>query len=30
MLSIGSGGESLGTELLQWGRDTYNTTINEV
>ena len=30
MLSIGSGGESLGTQLLQWGRDTYNTTINEV
>ena len=30
MLSIGSGGESLGTELLEWGKNTFNVTINEV
>jgi len=29
LLSIGSGGESLGTQLLEWGRETYGTTINE-
>ncbi|MGH8629368.1 MAG: acyl-CoA synthetase [Burkholderiales bacterium] len=27
--SIASGGESLGEELLQWGRDTFGLTINE-
>ena len=27
--SLGSGGESLGPELLQWGRDTFGLTINE-
>jgi len=29
MRSIGSGGESLGTELLDWGRRTFGFTINE-
>ncbi|NKB60061.1 MAG: AMP-binding protein [Alphaproteobacteria bacterium] len=29
MRSIGSGGETLGTELLDWGRDTFGLTINE-
>ncbi len=29
MRSIASGGESLGTELLDWGRKTFNLTINE-
>jgi acetyl-CoA synthetase len=27
--SIGSGGETLGTELLDWGRETFGLTINE-
>lgn len=27
--SIGSGGESLGTELLDWGRETFGLTVNE-
>ncbi|HWA11508.1 MAG TPA: acyl-CoA synthetase [Burkholderiales bacterium] len=27
--SLASGGESLGAELLQWGRDTFGVTINE-
>jgi len=27
--SVGSGGESLGEELLEWGRQTFGTTINE-
>lgn len=27
--SIGSGGETLGTELLEWGRETFGVTINE-
>lgn len=27
--SIGSGGEALGAELIQWGRDTFGLTINE-
>ncbi len=29
MRSIGSGGESLGAELLDWGRETFGLTINE-
>ena len=29
MRSIGSGGESLGAELLDWGRETFDLTINE-
>jgi acetyl-CoA synthetase len=29
MRSIGSGGETLGEELLDWGRDVFNLTINE-
>ena len=29
MRSIGSGGESLGAELLEWGRETFRLTINE-
>ena len=29
MRSIGSGGESLGAELLDWGRDVFGLTINE-
>jgi len=29
MRSIGSGGETLGAELLDWGRDTFGLTINE-
>ncbi len=29
MCSIGSGGESLGAELLDWGRETFDLTINE-
>ena len=29
MRSIGSGGESLGTELLDWGREVFGFTINE-
>ncbi len=29
MRSIGSGGETLGTELLDWGRSTFGLTINE-
>ncbi|KYQ88439.1 putative acetyl-CoA synthetase [Tieghemostelium lacteum] len=29
IISVGSGGESLGDELLDWGRETFNTTINE-
>ena len=29
MRSIGSGGESLGEELLDWGRETFGLTINE-
>jgi len=29
ILSIGSGGESLGEELLTWGKNTFNTVINE-
>ncbi len=27
--SVGSGGEPLGAELLEWGRETFSTTINE-
>ncbi len=27
--SLGSGGEALGTELIQWGRDTFGLTISE-
>ncbi len=27
--SLGSGGEALGAELIQWGRDTFGLTINE-
>ncbi len=27
--SVGSGGETLGSELLDWGRDTFGVTINE-
>jgi acetyl-CoA synthetase len=29
MRSIGSGGETLGEELLEWGKDVFNLTINE-
>eukprot|EP01133_Synstelium_polycarpum_P019470 gene19470-23318_t len=29
MVSVGSGGESLGDQLLAWGRSTFNVTINE-
>jgi acetyl-CoA synthetase len=29
MRSIGSGGETLGAELLEWGRETFGLTINE-
>ncbi len=29
MRTIGSGGEALGSELLDWGRDTFDLTINE-
>ncbi|GAM19876.1 hypothetical protein SAMD00019534_030510 [Acytostelium subglobosum LB1] len=29
MVSIGSGGESLGDQLLEWGRKVFNVTINE-
>lgn len=29
MYSIGSGGESLGQELLDWGKKTFGVTINE-
>ncbi|MDH3703811.1 MAG: acyl-CoA synthetase [Alphaproteobacteria bacterium] len=29
MRTIGSGGEALGSELLDWGRDTFGLTINE-
>ena len=29
MRSIGSGGETLGTELLEWGRSVFGLTVNE-